>query len=70
MFELHAKRTLKDLEENGYFVRVAAGKEFYVYVTEAVDPRKATVAGAKPLKADASATSGNDQPSPTKVPQG
>ena len=43
VFDLYAKRTLKDIEENGYFVRVAAGKEFYVYVLEAVDPQKAAL---------------------------
>jgi hypothetical protein len=47
VFELYAKRTLKDIEENGTFVRVAAGKEFYVYVLEPVDPQKASVAGIK-----------------------
>lgn len=26
VFELYAKRTLKDVEDNGYFVRVAAGR--------------------------------------------
>jgi len=48
VFDLYAKRTLRDIEENGYFVRVAAGKEFYVYVLESVDPQKASVAGSKP----------------------
>ena len=47
VFDLYAQRTLKDIEDNGYFVRVAAGKEFYVYVLEPVDPHKATVAGIK-----------------------
>lgn len=47
VFDLYAKRTLKDIEENGYYVRVAAGKEFYVYVLESVDPRKASIAGVK-----------------------
>ncbi len=47
VFDLYAKRTLKDIEDNGYFVRVAAGKEFYVYVLESIDPQKATVAGGK-----------------------
>lgn len=48
VFDLYAKRTLKDIEENGTFVRVAAGKEFYVYVLEAVDPQNASVAGLRP----------------------
>jgi hypothetical protein len=47
VFELYAQRVLKDIEENGTFVRVAAGKEFYVYVLQAVDPQKASVAGIK-----------------------
>lgn len=56
VFDLYAKRTLKDIEENGYFVRVAAGKEFYVYVLESVDPQKASVAGTK-LRAASAETS-------------
>jgi hypothetical protein len=47
VFDLYAQRTLKDIEENGYFVRVAAGKEFYVYVLESIDPQEASVAGVK-----------------------
>ncbi|ACB74493.1 TrbI/VirB10 family protein [Opitutus terrae] len=54
VFELYAHRTLKDIEQNGYFVRVPAGKEFYVYVVETVDPQQAKVAGVK-LKTSASA---------------
>ncbi|AHF89871.1 hypothetical protein OPIT5_06170 [Opitutaceae bacterium TAV5] len=47
VFELYAQRVLRDIEENGYYVRVAAGKEFYVYVLEAIDPAKANVAGTR-----------------------
>jgi len=45
VFDLYAKRTLQDVQDNGYFVRVAAGKEFYVYVLGAVDPDQAKFAG-------------------------
>jgi hypothetical protein len=48
VFELYAQRTLKDIEEHGYFVRVPAGKEFYVYVLGTVDPAKAIVGGVSP----------------------
>ena len=69
VFDLYAKRTLKDIEDNGYFVRVAAGKEFYVYVLESVDPQKASVAGIKlripPAVADAVPTQPPPQ-NPTK----
>jgi hypothetical protein len=47
VFDLYAQRTLRDIEQNGYYVRVPAGKEFYVYVVETVNPDKAKVAGAK-----------------------
>lgn len=47
VFDLYAARTLRDIEQNGYFVRVPAGKEFYVYVAEAVDPQQAQVAGSR-----------------------
>ncbi|MFT3784174.1 MAG: TrbI/VirB10 family protein [Nibricoccus sp.] len=53
VFNLYAKRTLKDIEDNGYFVRVAAGKEFYVYVREAVNPQNASLAGVKNRQPDA-----------------
>lgn len=57
VFDLYAQRTLKAIEENGYFVRVAAGKEFYVYVLESINPQRASVAGVK-------ATSAEDAPRP------
>jgi len=53
VFDLYAQRTLRDIEQNGYFVRVAAGKEFYVYVVESVNPDKAKVAGASVEKIEA-----------------
>ena len=68
VFELYAQRTLKDIEENGTFVRVAAGKEFYVYVLEPVDPQKASVAGIK-LRTPPSRTeseAGQSTSNPTK----
>lgn len=67
VFDLYAKRTLKDIEENGYYVRVAAGKEFYVYVLESVDPQKASVAGLKSRTSAAVADESAAQPPlPTK----
>jgi hypothetical protein len=61
VFDLYAKRTLKDIEENGYYVRVAAGKEFYVYVLESVDPQKASIAGVKMRATPAAADEGAAQ---------
>jgi hypothetical protein len=67
VFDLYAKRTLKDIEENGYFVRVAAGKEFYVYVLQSVDPQKASVAGTRQRTISA-ATEETAQPTSTPNP--
>jgi hypothetical protein len=47
VFDVYAQRTLRDIEQNGYFVRVPAGKEFYVYVVESVVPQMAKVAGTR-----------------------
>jgi hypothetical protein len=67
VFDLYAKRTLKDIEENGYFVRVAAGKEFYVYVLQSVDPQKASLAGNRQRTISA-ATEETAQPTSTPNP--
>ncbi len=70
VFDLYAKRTLKDIEENGYFVRVAAGKEFYVYVLGSVDPQKASVAGVKFKATAAAPDSGAEAPPPSPSTKG
>lgn len=51
VFDLYAQRTLREIEQNGYFVRVPAGKEFYVYVVETVTPDSAKIAGTR-IKAE------------------
>ena len=68
VFDLYAKRTLKDIEENGYYVRVAAGKEFYVYVLESVDPQKASIAGVKQRAITAAAPDESAVPPPLQNP--
>ncbi len=66
VFDLYAQRTLKDIEENGYFVRVAAGKEFYVYVLEAINPQRASIAGFKQASSEAAPQSDAPAPTPNK----
>jgi hypothetical protein len=70
VFDLYAQRTLKDIEDNGYFVRVAAGKEFYVYVLEAVDPGKASVGGLRQRPAAPAPTPGQAQAAPSNPTKG
>lgn len=66
VFDLYAQRTLKDIEENGYFVRVAAGKEFYVYVLEAINPQRASIAGIKATSSETAHQSDTPSPKPNK----
>ncbi|MFT3992225.1 MAG: TrbI/VirB10 family protein [Luteolibacter sp.] len=41
----YAEQIMDAIEREGFFVRVPAGKQFYVYVTETMDAAKATVGG-------------------------
>jgi hypothetical protein len=45
VLDLYAQRLLDAIERDGLFLRVPAGKEFYVYVMQDVDLRKSTIAG-------------------------
>jgi hypothetical protein len=41
----YARMLLKQIEEEGYFVRVAAGTEFYIYLLGVFEPQLASVGG-------------------------
>jgi hypothetical protein len=45
VLDLYAQRILDAIERDGVFLRVPAGKEFYVYVKEKIIPGKATLSG-------------------------
>jgi hypothetical protein len=66
VFELYAQRTMREIEQNGYFVRVPAGKEFYVYVVETVNPENAKVAGTK-VRAAAESERSAPPPAPAQA---
>ncbi len=44
VLDRYAQQIASSIERDGFFVRVPAGKQFYVYCTEAIDLTKATVA--------------------------
>ena len=44
MLDRFADQIASSVERDGFFVRVPAGKQFYVYCTEAIDLTKAVVA--------------------------
>jgi len=44
VLDRYAEQIASSIERDGFFVRVPAGKQFYVYCTEAIDLTKAVVA--------------------------
>ncbi len=44
VLDRYAEQIASSIERDGFFVRVPAGKQFYVYCTEAIDLSKAVVA--------------------------
>jgi hypothetical protein len=44
VLDRYAEQIASSIERDGFFVRVPAGKQFYVYCTEAIDLSKAIVA--------------------------
>ncbi|MGA8657316.1 MAG: hypothetical protein WB586_14315 [Chthoniobacterales bacterium] len=45
VLDRYAEQIASSIARDGFFVRVPAGKQFYVYCTEAIDLSKATLAG-------------------------
>jgi hypothetical protein len=43
----YAKQILDTIERDGFYVRVAAGKQFYLYVTQTIDKSKAVIGGTR-----------------------
>ncbi|MDQ3624840.1 MAG: hypothetical protein M3463_20555, partial [Verrucomicrobiota bacterium] len=45
--DTYAKQIYETIQRDGFYVRVPAGKQFYVYVTQTLDRSKATIGGTK-----------------------
>lgn len=43
----YAKQILDTIQRDGFYVRVPAGKQFYVYVTQTIDKSKAVIGGTR-----------------------
>ena len=43
----YAKQILETIQRDGFYVRVAAGKQFYLYVTQTIDRSKAIIGGTR-----------------------
>ena len=55
MLDQYAAQILDSINRDGVFVRVPAGKAFYVYVTQTLDVGKATVGNVAVAKREAEA---------------
>ena len=55
VLDQYASQILDSINRDGVFVRVPAGKEFYVYVTQTLDVGKATIGNASVAKREAKA---------------
>jgi hypothetical protein len=51
-----ATRIRQEIAQRGYYVRVPAGKEFYLFVEQTIDPRAAAIGVRRPASAGTSAS--------------
>lgn len=47
VLNVYAKQILDTIQRDGFYVRVPAGKQFYVYVTQTIDKSRAVVGGTQ-----------------------
>lgn len=47
VLNIYAKQIMDTIEREGFYVRVPAGKQFYLYVTETMDASNASIGGAR-----------------------
>lgn len=57
----YAKQILQSIQRDGFYVRVPAGKQFYLYVTQTLDRTDATVGGTRVQEADFEEPAPQDQ---------
>jgi hypothetical protein len=47
VLNVYAQQILATIQRDGFYVRVPAGKQFYLYITDTVDVSKAIVGGGQ-----------------------
>lgn len=47
VLDTYAKQIYDTIQRDGFYVRVPAGKQFYVYVTQTIDKRQAVIGGTR-----------------------
>ena len=73
----YAKQILESIQRDGFYVRVPAGKQFYLYVMQTIDRNEATVGGSRltaddmnEVPAPSSQTFVSSRPPPVPTTQG
>jgi hypothetical protein len=46
VLDRYAQQILQTIERDGFYVRVPAGKQFYLYITQTIDEQDANIGGA------------------------
>ena len=65
MLDRYAQQILTAIERDGFYVRVPAGKQFYLYVTQTLDQGDAKIGGNAVREAEPAAATSAGVPSPT-----
>jgi hypothetical protein len=63
VLDRYAQQILQAIERDGFYVRVPAGKQFYLYITQTVDEDDAKIGGTLTASLHTA-----DAPSPTPSP--
>jgi hypothetical protein len=63
VLDRYAQQILQTIERDGFYVRVPAGKQFYLYITQTIDEQDAKIGGA--LASSFPAESPSPSPTPT-----
>jgi len=66
VLDRYAQQILNAIERDGFYVRVPAGKQFYLYITQTVDEEDAKIGGTLTAALHAA---GDASPTPSPGPQ-
>ena len=64
VLDRYAQQILQTIERDGFYVRVPAGKQFYLYITQTVDEKDAKIGGTLTTSLQPIAS-----PSPSAIPE-
>ncbi len=68
VLDRYAQQILQTIERDGFYVRVPAGKQFYLYVTQTIDEDDAKVGGTRTASLQSAEPTVTPSPSPIHTP--